>query len=73
MGLSRCLGNSTFSTILGTISSTNWLFGNQNKGVRIKIWGILHDVRIFCIGKGSFCRTLRKVRKIPDNNALYTW
>jgi len=31
----------------------------------MKISGILHDYRIFFIGKGSFYRTLRKARKIP--------
>jgi stalled ribosome alternative rescue factor ArfA len=28
--------------------------------------GILHDFRIFLIGKGSFQRNLRKVRKNPS-------
>ena len=58
---SRCFGN---GAILGNFKSTNWPFGKQNK-VRINIWGILHDFRIFFIGKGSFCLTLRKARKIP--------
>jgi hypothetical protein len=55
------------------------LFSNKKKskllklgiklmGVRMKIVGILHDFRIFFIGKGSFYRTLGKARKIP---ALY--
>jgi hypothetical protein len=39
---------------------------NQNKGVRNKILGILHDFRIFFIGKRSFYRTPGKARKIPD-------
>ena len=45
----------------------NWQishFGNQNKGVRMKSLGILHDFRIFFIGNGSFNRFLRKTRKI---------
>jgi hypothetical protein len=52
------------------------LFSNKKKskllklgiklmGVRMKIVGILHDFRIFFIGKGSFYRTLGKARKIP--------
>ena len=39
--------------------------GNQNKGVRMKILGILHDFRIFFIGKGSFYRTLGMLKKFP--------
>ena len=31
----------------------------------MKILGILHDIRIFCIGKGSFYRTLKTAEKIP--------
>ena len=31
----------------------------------MKILGILHDFRIFFIGKGSFYQTLGKARKIP--------
>jgi len=33
----------------------------------MKILGILHDFRIFFIGKGSFNRILRKARKISNN------
>ena len=41
-------------------------FGNQNKEVRMNILGILHDFRIFFIGKWSFYWTLRKTSKIPE-------
>jgi hypothetical protein len=41
---------------------------NQNKGVRRKNLGILHDFKTFFIGKGSFYPTLRKARKIPVRN-----
>ena len=41
--------------------------GNQNKGVAMKILGILHDFRIFFIGNGSFKQILRKARKISNN------
>ena len=44
-------------------------FGNKNKEVRMKTLGILHDFRTFFIGKGSFYRTLRKIRKIP----VWSW
>jgi hypothetical protein len=32
----------------------------------MKISGILHDFRIFFIGKESFYQTLMKARKIPE-------
>jgi hypothetical protein len=38
--------------------------GIKIRGVKMKILGILHDFRIFFIGKGSFYRTLGKARKI---------
>jgi hypothetical protein len=41
--------------------------GIKIRGVRMKLLGILHDFRIFFIGKGSFYQTLRKDRKIPVN------
>ena len=40
--------------------------GNQKNGIRMKIVWILHDFRIFSLGKGPFTgRTLGKARKIP--------
>jgi hypothetical protein len=42
------------------------IWSYQNKGVRMKISGILHDFRIFFIGKGSFYQTLMKARKITE-------
>ena len=44
----------------------NGQIGHQNKGVEMKISGILHDFRIFFIGKWSFYHTLRNARKISD-------
>jgi hypothetical protein len=34
--------------------STNWSFVNQNKGVRMKIWGISQDLQKISLGKGPF-------------------
>jgi hypothetical protein len=36
-----------------------------DKWVRMKIFGILNDFRIFFIGKGSFNPTIGNVRRIP--------
>jgi hypothetical protein len=43
-----------------------WPFGNQNKGARLKILGILHAFRIFFNRKGSFYLNLEKARNISD-------
>jgi NAD/NADP transhydrogenase beta subunit len=56
-----------FHSLVGAAAVlTNWPFGNQNKGARLKILGILHAFRIFFNGKGSFYLNLEKARNISD-------
>lgn len=66
--LSSFFGNETFGNILGIFYSTNWAFVYQNKGLRMKLLGILHDFRIFCLlRKDPFSGPCGRLKKSLEN------